>query len=84
MARCVASGTVLRGTVAENYGSCEQFAKALNWSGQKARNIVSGRQVPNADEIKQMAIALNVFDKPDDFMRIFFPDNLLQCRSAEA
>ena len=61
----------LRGSVAAKYGSCTKFAKQLGWSGNKTRNIVSGRQVPNATDIQQMAIALNITD-PAEFMRIFF------------
>ena len=64
-------GNVLRGVVAERFGSCAKFAKALGWSGRKARDIVSGRQTPNAREIKQMADALKV-KEPEEFMRVFF------------
>ena len=64
-------GNVLRGVVAEKFGSCAKFAKALRWSGRKTRDIVSGRQVPDAKEIKEMAVALNVTE-PKEFMRIFF------------
>lgn len=63
---------VLRGEVAAKYGSCTAFAKALKWSGRKARDIVSGRQVATATEIQQMAEALGVMENPDAFMRIFF------------
>lgn len=61
----------LRGYVAAEYGSCTKFAERLGWSGNKTRNIVSGRQVPNAADIQQMATALNITD-PAEFMRIFF------------
>lgn len=64
----------LRGAVAEKYGSSTKFAEKLGWSGNKTRAIVSGRQSPTADEIAKMASALEVFDKPGDFMRIFFYD----------
>lgn len=64
-------GNALRGAVAEKYGSCAKFAKALNWSGRKTRDIVSGRQVPDAKDIKEMAEALEI-QEPREFMRIFF------------
>lgn len=64
-------GNVLRGVVAEKFGSCAKFAKTLNWSGRKTRDIVSGRQVPDAKEIKEMAVALKI-SEPAEFMRVFF------------
>lgn len=64
-------GNVLRGVVAEKFGSCAKFAKKLDWSGRKTRDIVSGRQVPDAKDIKQMADALEIKD-PHEFMRVFF------------
>lgn len=66
-------GNVLRGVVAEKFGSCAKFATALGWSGRKTRDIVSGRQVPDANDIKEMAETLNV-KEPKDFMRVFFYD----------
>lgn len=62
----------LRGIVAERFGTCERFSAALKWSGRKTRDIVSGRQIPNAKEIRQMAEALDVLGKPAEFMSIFF------------
>lgn len=62
----------LRGAVAAKFGNCEAFSKALNWSGRKARDIVSGRQIPTAKDIEQMAEALGVMDDQDAFMSIFF------------
>lgn len=62
----------LRGAMAAKFGTCEAFSKALNWSGRKTRDIVSGRQIPTARDITQMAEALGVMDNPDAFMSIFF------------
>ena len=62
----------LRGAVSAKYGSCEAFSKALNWSGRKTRDIVSGRQIPTAKDITQMAQALDVWNNPAAFMSIFF------------
>lgn len=64
-------GNALRGAVAEKYGSCTKFAEALGWSGRKTRDIVSGRQIPNAKEVKEMAVALKIME-PAEFVRIFF------------
>ena len=64
-------GNVLRGVVAEKFGSCSKFADALGWSGRKTRDIVSGRQEPNAKDIKQMADTLGI-NEPKEFMRVFF------------
>lgn len=66
----------LRGEVAAKFGSCEAFAKALDWSGRKARDIVSGRQIPTAREITQMADVLGLLDDPDAFMSIFFDNGV--------
>jgi hypothetical protein len=66
------TNNALRGAVAEKYGTCEAFAKALGWSGRKARDIVSGRQVPTARDITEMAHTLEVMEDPAAFMRIFF------------
>ena len=66
----------LRGAVAAKFGTCEAFSKALNWSGRKTRDIVSGRQIPTAKDIEQMAVALEVMGNPPAFMSIFF-DNLV-------
>lgn len=62
----------LRGAVAAKFGTCEAFSKALNWSGRKTRAIVSGRQMPTARDIEEMAVALDVMGNPPAFMSIFF------------
>ena len=62
----------LRGAMAAKFGTCEAFSKALAWSGRKTRDIVSGRQIATAKDILEMAKALDVMDKPDVFMSIFF------------
>ena len=62
---------VLRGLVYEKFGSCTKFAKAIGWSGRKTCDIVNGRQIPNANEIKQMAMMLSI-NEPTEFMRVFF------------
>ena len=66
-------GTALRGCVAKRFGSCTKFAEALHWSGRKTRDIVSGRQIANANDIKQMATALGISD-PHEFMTVFFEE----------
>ena len=64
-------GNILRGTVYEKFGSCSKFAKAIGWSGRKTCDIVNGRQIPNANEITQMAETLCI-SEPEEFMRVFF------------
>ena len=64
-------GNALRGVVAERFGSCTKFAQALNWSGRKTRDIVSGRQVANTKEVREMATVLKISDA-EEFMRVFF------------
>ena len=69
----------LRGIVVERFGSAGKFATALNWSGRKTRDIVSGRQTPTAKDIEHMASVLGV-NNPKDFMRIFFNELSPQSR----
>ena len=64
-------GNPLRGAVAEQFGSCAKLAKALNWSGRKTRDIVSGRQVATVKDAKEIAKALGI-DDPREIMRLFF------------
>ena len=64
-------GNVLRGVVAERFGSCTKFAEALNWSGRKTRDIVSGRQKATTEEVKKMADVLKIHE-PAEFVRVFF------------
>lgn len=61
----------LRAEVYMKFGSCAKFANAIGWSQRKTRDIVAGRQVPNADEITSMANKLNITE-PSTFMRVFF------------
>ena len=65
-------GNRLRGAVYSKFGNCTKLAQILGWSGRKTRDIVSGRQVPNARDIKELAQVLELTDKPDEFMQIFF------------
>lgn len=60
----------LRGAVAEKFGNCTQFAKALGWSGRKTRDIVSRRQTATAKDISEMAAALDIHD-PAEFVKTF-------------
>ena len=61
----------LRGVVVSKYGDMTKFARRLNWSGRKTRSIVSGKQIPNAREIEEMADALDI-TIPEDLKTIFF------------
>lgn len=71
-------GNVLRGAMAEKYGSCAKFAAALGWSERKTRDIVSGRQVPDAKEITEMAHTLGIYD-PSELVRVFFDGLTTNC-----
>lgn len=65
----------LKGRVVERYGSMRAFAAVLGWSGRRTSDIVSGRQEPNAKDIKRMADALGITDA-SDFMRVFFAESV--------
>ena len=71
-------GNVLRGVVAEKFGSCAKFAIALGLSGRKTRDIVSGRQVPDAKDITEMARTLGI-NEPSELIRIFFDNMTTKC-----
>ena len=61
----------LKGLVISKYGSAGEFAKAVGWSGRKARDIVSGRQKPTGNDLVKMAPALDI-QSPEMFVNIFF------------
>ena len=63
----------LRGVVVSKFGSVSKMAKALHWSNGKARRIVRGDQLPNANDIEDMAAALEI-ESADEFVRVFFPE----------
>lgn len=65
------SNITLRGVVVSKFGNMTRFAERLQWSGRKTRSIVSGKQVPNAREIEEMAEALDI-TIPEDLKIIFF------------
>lgn len=63
----------LKGAVISKFGSAEKFAKHVGWSGRKARDIVSGRQEPSAQDMRVVAEAIGI-TSPMDFCAIFFKD----------
>lgn len=63
---------LLRGAVYSKFGSCTKLAEIIGWSGRKTRDIVSGRQIPTAKDIQELATALGIANKPNEFMHIFF------------
>lgn len=65
----------LKGLVVSKFGSAGGLAMAVNWSGRKARDIVSGRQIPTAKDMDVLAEALEL-DTPEAFCIIFFPNRV--------
>ena len=63
----------LKGAVISKYGSCAKFAQSVGWSGRKARDVVSGRQEPTADDMRVISDAL-CLTSVNDFMLLFFKD----------
>ncbi len=63
----------LRGVVVSKFGSVSKMAKALHWSNGKARRIVRGEQLPNANDIEDMAAVLEI-ENAVEFVRVFFPE----------
>ena len=73
----------LKGLVISKYGSAGEFAKAMGWSGRKARDIVSGRQNPTGDDLVKMAPALDI-QSPELFVDIFFKPLSTKWQNGEA
>lgn len=59
--------------VMKKFGNIASFARALKWSYRKTREIVTGQQLPTADDMKEMANAMEI-DSADDFMKFFYGD----------
>ena len=62
----------LRGKVHSKFRSVSEFERVLGWGKHKAARIINGIQSPTAEEIGQMASALNINDQ-NDFLSLFFP-----------
>lgn len=63
----------LKGLIVSKFGSAQAFGDAVGWSGRKARDIVSGRQKPNNEEMLVISKAIGI-DSPEMFCQIFLPD----------
>jgi len=63
----------LKGAVISRFGSAEKFAKNVGWSGRKARDIVSGRQEPSANDMRVIAEAIGI-TSPKEFCALFFKE----------
>lgn len=50
----------LRGTIAEKYRTQVAFADALGWNRNKISRLVTGKLVPNINEVAQIAAALRL------------------------
>lgn len=62
----------LRGAVLAKYPNISSFARAMNWDRKKASRIVNRQQLPGANDMEKMAIALGITDC-DTFVHIFLP-----------
>jgi transcriptional regulator with XRE-family HTH domain len=61
----------LRGAIFDRFSNISAFAKNIGWDRKKASDIVNGRRRPSADEMEEIARALNVEDE-HTFMSLFF------------
>lgn len=62
----------LKGAIVSKFGSAQGLARAVGWSGRKARDITSGRQTLTSADTIVLANALEVRN-PQDFVALFFP-----------
>lgn len=67
----------IRGIVFGHYSSITAFAKAVNWSRQKASNIIEGKQEPSLDDI--YVISRAVFKDADEIASIFLQQKTQKC-----
>lgn len=62
----------MKGAVISKYGSAGKFADHVGWSGRKARDIISGRQMPTPNDMIIISDAIGI-NTPSEFCHIFFP-----------
>lgn len=67
----------IRGIVLGHYSSITAFAKAVNWSRQKASSIIGGKQEPSLDDI--YAISRAVYKDADEIASIFLQNKTQKC-----
>ena len=60
----------LRAAIYGKYKSAAACADSIGWSRQKMNNIINGRKIPNVNEIKLIAEAIQLSNS--DLMDIFF------------
>lgn len=61
----------LRGMVVSIFGNISEFAQSIGWSYSKAYRIVSGDQIPDLNDVREICKALQVAD-PEDICKIFY------------
>ena len=52
----------LRGEVVSQYGSQYRFAKALGWHQNKLSRLMTGKYIPNINEVADISHKLNLDD----------------------
>lgn len=67
----------IRGLVLGKYSSITAFAKAVNWTRQKASSIIGGKQEPSLDDIYAMSKAICV--EADELASIFLLRKTQKC-----
>ena len=60
----------IRGKVLSVFKSIAEFAQAAGWSYAKALRIVSGKQNPDTEDVRQMCEVLNITD-PEQVASVF-------------
>lgn len=70
----------IRGIVLGRYPSITDFAKAVNWSRQKASSIINGKSEPSLDDIYVISRAVN--KDADEIASIFLQQKTQKCDSS--
>lgn len=62
----------LRGEIYSKFSTQKAFADSIGWPRQKLHKILTGKQVPNVTEIKQIADGLSLTNQA--MFEIFLPE----------
>lgn len=62
----------LLSSILAKYRNISNFARAIGWDRKKASRVANRVQLPTANDMEQMAVALDVQDS-DTFVRLFLP-----------
>ena len=63
----------LRGAIASRYKTQKIFSEAMNWHKNKTSKMLTGKYLPNTDEVASISRVLNLSE--EEFCLIFLPNS---------